>query len=293
MFLFKAILLGVSYTIGIITLSVQLVCYFKEIEYRETLLLSSAFLLNILVIILNAFGLFQTSGEIDFYNLLLNICSVLLIFTIPLNIHKERVVKSEAIKNKILFILSSALLIFTIIGYILNLHELTVTVVGSFLMVSVIYSMYLSTATNPSLLIKHREKEERITARFFLVFVPLYIGFGMLNNHYEWLNISFFDGEIILPMIFCALAVSKLTDDVKRLSLGNEVNKSTLTEKLNHYSLTPREQEVVSLLIAGYSYKKIGEDLFISMPTVKTHVSNIYKKTKSKNKVELINLLSD
>ncbi len=43
-------------------------------------------------------------------------------------------------------------------------------------------------------------------------------------------------------------------------------------------SLTEREQEVLTLLSKGNSYKMVAELLFISHDTVRFHIKNIYKK---------------
>jgi DNA-binding NarL/FixJ family response regulator len=42
--------------------------------------------------------------------------------------------------------------------------------------------------------------------------------------------------------------------------------------------LTPREQAVLDLLVRGFLYKEIADTLKISVPTVNTHVRNIYEK---------------
>lgn len=52
--------------------------------------------------------------------------------------------------------------------------------------------------------------------------------------------------------------------------------------------LTPREREVLRLLARGYTNRKIGEALFISEKTVKTHLSNIYAKLNITKRVEAI-----
>ncbi|MCP4111076.1 MAG: response regulator transcription factor [Desulfobacteraceae bacterium] len=52
--------------------------------------------------------------------------------------------------------------------------------------------------------------------------------------------------------------------------------------------LTKREQEVVYLLARGLSLKEISQKLSISMNTVKSHRTNIMRKTGTKNTVELI-----
>jgi len=42
--------------------------------------------------------------------------------------------------------------------------------------------------------------------------------------------------------------------------------------------LTAREQEILALLVKGYLYKEIGDQLKISMPTVAMHLQHIYEK---------------
>jgi DNA-binding CsgD family transcriptional regulator len=59
---------------------------------------------------------------------------------------------------------------------------------------------------------------------------------------------------------------------------------------LSKYSITPREKELIRLLVEGYSNKKIGQLLFISPATVRNHLHNIFEKTGATNRVELIRL---
>ena len=59
------------------------------------------------------------------------------------------------------------------------------------------------------------------------------------------------------------------------------------TDKSNSSSLTPREQEIVKLIVKEYSTKQIAEILFISEKTVETHRKNILKKTETTNLVGL------
>ena len=53
------------------------------------------------------------------------------------------------------------------------------------------------------------------------------------------------------------------------------------------YQLTSREKEIVRLIVQGYTYKKIGETLFIAERTVAKHVQNIFEKVDVSNKIEL------
>src|SRR6476620_4143151 len=44
------------------------------------------------------------------------------------------------------------------------------------------------------------------------------------------------------------------------------------------YNITPREKEILQLLIKGYSIKMIAAELNISFDTARTHLKNIYPK---------------
>ena len=52
--------------------------------------------------------------------------------------------------------------------------------------------------------------------------------------------------------------------------------------------LSERENEVLKLVAKGYSYKEIGEKLFISTKTVQNHVQNILTKLQLKRRYELM-----
>jgi DNA-binding NarL/FixJ family response regulator len=52
--------------------------------------------------------------------------------------------------------------------------------------------------------------------------------------------------------------------------------------------LTPRENEVLKLVAKGYTYREIGEKLFISTKTVQNHVQNILTKLQLKKRYELM-----
>ena len=52
--------------------------------------------------------------------------------------------------------------------------------------------------------------------------------------------------------------------------------------------LTARENEVLKLVAKGYTYREIGEKLFISTKTVQNHVQNILTKLQLKKRYELM-----
>jgi DNA-binding NarL/FixJ family response regulator len=54
------------------------------------------------------------------------------------------------------------------------------------------------------------------------------------------------------------------------------------------YELTPREQQIAELVCQGLRNGKIATHLKIQPGTVKTHVRNIYRKVKVKNKISML-----
>ncbi len=57
--------------------------------------------------------------------------------------------------------------------------------------------------------------------------------------------------------------------------------------------LTNREREVLRLLARGYAYKEIARELFISIKTVETHVSNVLRTLQMSNRYELSRWAAD
>ena len=53
-------------------------------------------------------------------------------------------------------------------------------------------------------------------------------------------------------------------------------------------NLTGRESELVTLLVQGLSNQTIADRLFISIPTVKSHLSNIYRKINVMNRLQAV-----
>ena len=57
--------------------------------------------------------------------------------------------------------------------------------------------------------------------------------------------------------------------------------------------LTPREQEVCTLLAFGHTNAEIAEKLFISERTVETHRTNLLSKLDLKSRAELVRFAID
>lgn len=59
-------------------------------------------------------------------------------------------------------------------------------------------------------------------------------------------------------------------------------------DKIEALGLSEREMEVLQLIADGLSNKQIGEKLFVSESTIKTHVSNLFVKLDVKRRTQAV-----
>jgi len=60
---------------------------------------------------------------------------------------------------------------------------------------------------------------------------------------------------------------------------------------VEHFGISAREREIVMGVLSGLGNNEIAARLFISPRTVEKHLSNIYQKTRIRNRLQLFNLL--
>lgn len=271
------LLLLLAYTTGIIAIVLEIICYRKNIEYFETIILSVAFLLVIFSISISSILDIANQSTISEPSNLLHFALIALALAAPLNIFAERQMTVPPFVRYLLFTLASLLTLLLVLRMTFNFEAPIHWLINGFLAVSVIYSMITLRKSKPGIHISHQEKIERTMSLAILTILPLFL----LIEYYQKTDVP-----ITISVFVTILATSKIFDNIKRLSLLTPENSIEL-KKDNSYELTPREQEVADHLVKGHTYAQIAEDLFISMPTVKTHVSNIYRKVGVKNKMEL------
>lgn len=83
--------------------------------------------------------------------------------------------------------------------------------------------------------------------------------------------------------------ISKPNDEEKskeEISTKNEQSANTYDSCLN--DLTDREREVLVEIAHGLSNQEIANKLFISLPTVKTHVAHILGKINARDRVQAV-----
>lgn len=108
---------------------------------------------------------------------------------------------------------------------------------------------------------------------------------------------SFIDDEKVYPAIEAGAAgyllktssAKDIANAIRSANKGEKVLEPEVTSKMMerlskpqehilHEDLTNREKEILLLISEGKSNQEIADDLFITLKTVKTHVSNILSK---------------
>jgi len=97
----------------------------------------------------------------------------------------------------------------------------------------------------------------------------------------------------ILALVFSACHVPALVflfrDARKRGRLENG-EEDDLDLFYARFELSPRERDIVRLLLEGTSNREMARRLFLSPQTVKNYVSRVYRRLAVQNRLELINL---
>jgi FixJ family two-component response regulator len=84
------------------------------------------------------------------------------------------------------------------------------------------------------------------------------------------------------------LAAIRAALDRSDIALGRQAEMKTLQDR--HASLSPREREVLSLVVSGLMNKQVGAELGISEITVKAHRGKVMRKMKADSFADLVNM---
>jgi LuxR family maltose regulon positive regulatory protein len=106
-------------------------------------------------------------------------------------------------------------------------------------------------------------------------------------------------GAICTPLLSLALQTENLTSEAQafvkellRLAKHNggdaQISQAEIKALSTSASISPREQEVLRLISVGYSNCELAHKLSISEATVKTHLSNIYRKLNVNGRVQAV-----
>ncbi|UOQ48468.1 response regulator transcription factor [Gracilibacillus caseinilyticus] len=99
------------------------------------------------------------------------------------------------------------------------------------------------------------------------------------------------DGKFVAPQKLVQYFSQRLES---LLRIERESSLHYIKERFSHNNdLNNRELEIIQLMKKGWTNRMIADQLGISEGTVKNYLSIIYKKLNIKNRVELLQMLSD
>ena len=98
-------------------------------------------------------------------------------------------------------------------------------------------------------------------------------------------------GNLTIEFVISGIAILFFIIGVfiqKKLKKEEVISKEINQKQIDAIGLSKREYEVLLEMASGYSNKEIGERLFLSESTIKTHVSNVLLKLNAKRRTQAI-----
>ncbi|HFI0272832.1 TPA: response regulator [Streptococcus suis] len=115
---------------------------------------------------------------------------------------------------------------------------------------------------------------------------------------------SYLDNEKIYPVLEAGAkgymlktsSADEILSAIRKVARGEFAIETEVEKKVEHYKrypdlhddLTVREREILALLAKGYDNQRIADESFISLKTVKTHVSNILSKLAVSDRTQAV-----
>lgn len=270
----------------------------------------SIFMISLTIILLEqTFISYEIINLLDYFwlNVILNMVEYLavgvMIYFLPLFIHEFAEFQWTS-KKKAFFQTTALFPICSLFLYYALPYKRVVTILSSsVLFLVIVYCLGLS-------IINFRKIKVDITKRVlktFLTITIIFLPYMYLDARleqikslrdifpYGLLSVPTFYLLINLVSIYWGLKYFKTNLDGETSSLIKEPLievKNKQEQFLEKINFTNREKELIVLLMKGYTYNQLAEELIISLATVKTHVYNIYRKAGVKNKIELFHLIN-
>ena len=115
---------------------------------------------------------------------------------------------------------------------------------------------------------------------------------------------SYLDNEKIHPVLDAGAkgymlktsSADEILQAIRKVAKGEIAIETEVSKKVQyhrnhielHEDLTARERDILGLLAKGYENQRIADELFISLKTVKTHVSNILSKLEVGDRTQAV-----
>jgi len=100
------------------------------------------------------------------------------------------------------------------------------------------------------------------------------------------------EAYLVMPALFDLVEKDQnLRRFLSRIGLKSTNNEFQSISYAKSDELSVREQEVVGLIAKGFPNKEIADQLHISISTVKSHLTNIFRKLDVSNRTSMLNKL--
>ena len=109
-------------------------------------------------------------------------------------------------------------------------------------------------------------------------------------------SIEIYGGLIALVFACLGIWLGLRITGKKEVIVVKEVTVSAIApfvideQRLRELGITPRELEILGLMASGLSNREIGEKLFVSENTVKTHSSHLFDKLSAKRRTQAVQI---
>ncbi len=295
----------ITFTTGIFSIGIAAITYFKTKDrlIRNYLFFFLAFTLLVMTDIFFSYmdANFSESEENgSLFTLLDSVALIaihLLMFTVPLLMHDIFSVSRPKLRNNIIGVI-------TILSFAVSQVLEIVDVTGKFseigmpdilLLVLVMYSFLLGLYLYKTLQDPLRKQYAQKLLIFLVIALAVVLEDSFLNLMPSiylypvlYLVISIISGHHFITHYLHHQGFSE--NGVDRQSTGDGREQIAIESIFKQYGISPREQEVLVLVLQGRRNTEIGKTLYISLSTVKAHIRKIFEKCSVTNRYKLIAL---
>ncbi|WP_460220161.1 response regulator transcription factor [Psychroserpens sp. MEBiC05023] len=99
--------------------------------------------------------------------------------------------------------------------------------------------------------------------------------------------------EIIIAVIAIVFFAIGVIINKKSLHQNTPISEDIDHQKIKELEISNREYEVLIGISEGLSNKEIGDKLYVSESTIKTHVSNLLSKLNAKRRTQALQIAKD
>jgi DNA-binding CsgD family transcriptional regulator len=211
-------------------------------------------------------------------------------FIIPLAVH--RFVNIQMSRKKKVFFILLALLPF-IVNTILS-PLLEDNTIGSIVQKSIIYGILAYALFLSLKYYKDLSDKKKLLIKLFIIIMAVFIPLQIIDD-IRSIFIQTLYPVTVLPFFYFICNMISIIFAFKYLFINPAgfIAGGINDRVLRKYKVTEREKEIISLIAEGYANKQIAQKLGISFSTVKNHIYNIFQKTKTRGKIELLRRLND